>query len=127
LPVGSSVGYKGFCLAFMTEVFSGVLARNGSASHPNKQFSNGALILAIDIERFAPLAAFKSEVSDLAGYIRNTPLAEGFESVMVPGEKETQTREGRTQNGVEIEDETWNQVTALIQEYGVGDKLGKIP
>ena len=127
LPVGGSVGYKGFCLAFMTELFSGILARNGSASHPNKRFSNGVFFLAIDIERFAPLAAFKSEVSDMVGYIKNTPLAEGFESVMAPGEKEAQTRKERVKNGVEIEEETWNQVMALVKEYGVGEKLGKLP
>ncbi len=127
LPVGSSVGYKGFCMAFMTEVFSGVLARNGSPSHPNKHFSNGAFILAIDIERFAPLAAFKSEVSDLVGYIKNTPPAEGFESVLAPGEKESKIRRERVKSGVEIEDETWNQVMALIKDYGVAEKLGKIP
>ena len=29
LPVGGSVGHKGFCLAFMTDLFGGILSRDG--------------------------------------------------------------------------------------------------
>jgi len=28
---------------------------------------------------------------------------------------------------VEIEEETWNQVMDLVREYGIADKLGKLP
>jgi LDH2 family malate/lactate/ureidoglycolate dehydrogenase len=46
---------------------------------------------------------------------------------MYPGEKEAKNRRERGKNGVEIEDETWNQVMDLVKEYGVADKLGKLP
>ncbi|MBM4331142.1 MAG: Ldh family oxidoreductase [Deltaproteobacteria bacterium] len=127
LPVGGSVGHKGFCLAFMTDLFGAIMSRDGFPGSPGKQFSNGSLIVAIDIERFAPLAAAKSEVSKMVDYVKDTPPAEGFEYVMYPGEKEAKNRKERGKNGVEIEDETWNQVMALVQEYGVADKLGKLP
>jgi uncharacterized oxidoreductase len=94
---------------------------------PGKQLSNGSLIVAIDIERFAPLDTIRTKVSKLVDYVKDTPLAEGFESVMYPGEKEAKNRRERGKNGVEIEDETWNQVMDLVKEYGVADKLGKLP
>jgi LDH2 family malate/lactate/ureidoglycolate dehydrogenase len=84
------------------------------------------MILAIDVERFAPLAAAKSNVSKLVSYVKDTPLAQGFEHVLYPGEKEVKTRKER-KSGVAIEDDTWNQVMALVKEYGVGDKVGRLP
>ncbi len=126
LPVGGSVGHKGFCLAFMTELFSAILSRGGFAGSPGKQFSNNSLILVIDIERFTPLAGAKADASKLVNSVKDTPLAKGFDSIMYPGEKEAKSQKGRAQNGVEIEDETWSQVMALVKEYGVGEKLGKL-
>ena len=79
--------------------------------------------MAIDIERFAPLAVVRSEVSKMVDYVKDTPPAEGFEYVMYPGEKEAKSRKERGQNGVEIEDETWNQVMALVKEHGVANEL----
>lgn len=127
LPVGGSVGHKGYCLAFMTDLFGGILSRDGFPGSPGKQFSNGSLIVAIDIERFAPLAVVRSEVSKMVDYVKDTPPAEGFEYVMYPGEKEAKNRRERGKNGVELEDETWNQVMALVKEYGVANELGKLP
>ena len=124
LPIGGSVGHKGFCLAFMTDLFGGILSRDGFPGSPGKQFSNSSLIVAMDIERFAPLAVVKSEVSKMVDYVKGTPPAEGFEYVMYPGEKEAKNRSERGKNGVEIEDETWNQVLALAKEYGVANELG---
>jgi uncharacterized oxidoreductase len=111
----------------MTDLFGGILSRDGFPGAPGKQFSNGSLIVAIDIERFAPLAAVRSEVSKMVDYLKDTPPAEGIECVMYPGEKEANNRKERGKSGVEIEDETWNQVMALVEEYSVGDKLGKLP
>jgi LDH2 family malate/lactate/ureidoglycolate dehydrogenase len=127
LPVGGSVGHKGFCLAFMTDLFGGILSLDGTPANPGKQFSNGSLIVVIDIERFAPLAAVRSEVSKMVDYVKDAPLAEGFEQIMYPGEKEAKNRKERGQKGVEIEEETWNQVVALVKEYGVAEKIGKLP
>ena len=128
LPVGSSVGHKGYCLAFMTELFGSLLSRDGFPPRPgDQQVSNSSLFLALDIEQFAPLAEVKSEVSMMVNYVKETPLAEGFDQILYPGEKEARSREGRRKSGVEIEDDTWNQVMGLVKEYNIGDKLGRLP
>ncbi|NWF57581.1 MAG: Ldh family oxidoreductase [Syntrophaceae bacterium] len=128
LPVGGSVGHKGYCLAFMTELFGSLLSRDGFPPRPgDKQMSNSSLFLALDIERFGPLAAVKSEVSMMANYAKETPPADGFDQVLFPGEKEAKSRRERSKTGVEIEDETWNQVMALVKEYRIGEKLGQLP
>jgi LDH2 family malate/lactate/ureidoglycolate dehydrogenase len=83
--------------------------------------------VAIDIDWFAPLAEARSQASKMVNYVKDTPPAEGFEYVMYPGEKEARNRRERGKKGVEIEDETWNQVMALVEEYGVAGKLGQLP
>jgi len=128
LPVGGSVGHKGYCLAFMTDLFGSLLSRDGFPPKPgDQQLSNSSLFLALDIERFAPLAAVKSEVSMMVNYVKETPPAEGFDQILYPGEKEAKSRKERGKSGVEIEDDTWNQVMGLVKEYNLGDKLGKLP
>jgi uncharacterized oxidoreductase len=127
LPLGNSVGHKGFCLGFMADVFGGILSGDHFLGSPGNQLSNASLIVAIDIERFGPLAAMRSKVSQAVKHVKDTPPAEGFEQVLFPGEKEVKSRKERGKKGVEIEEETWDQVMALVQEYGIADKLGKLP
>jgi LDH2 family malate/lactate/ureidoglycolate dehydrogenase len=63
----------------------------------------------------------------MVDFIKDTPLAQGFEQVLYPGEKEVKNRGERLKTGVEIEDETWDQVMALVKTHGVEGKIGKIP
>lgn len=123
LPLGGSVGHKGYCLAFMTDLLASLLSGNGFPGKPNKQFSNGSLILAIDIEKFVPLPRAREEASLMANFVKDTPLAAGFEQVFYPGEKEAKNRERRRQTGVEIEEETWKQIKTLLKEYGLSERF----
>ncbi len=123
LPLGGSVGHKGYCLAFMTDLLASVLSVNGFPGRPNKQFSNGSLIIAIDIEKFIPLTTAQTEASLMANFIKDTPIAEGFAQVFYPGEKEAISRDVRRKKGIEIEEETWKQIKNLAQQYGVSEIL----
>jgi LDH2 family malate/lactate/ureidoglycolate dehydrogenase len=127
LPVGGSVGHKGFCLAFMTDVFGGILSGDHFLGDPGDQLSNASLILVMDVKRFAPLSVAKNKISKLVNYVKDTPLAEGSPSVLYPGEKEALSRKERAGKGVDIEDDTWNQVMGLVKEYGLTDRLGPLP
>jgi uncharacterized oxidoreductase len=82
----------GYTLAFMADAFGGILSRGSFSGSPGEYFSNNSLIVAIDIERFAPLETAKAEVSRMAKHMKETPLAEGFQRILYPGEKEVKTR-----------------------------------
>jgi uncharacterized oxidoreductase len=132
-PFGGQVGHKGYCLAFMTEVFSGILTRDGYAHGGISDFqagssiSNGTFIIVINIEAFAPVDSVKEEVGELAQYMKATPLAPGFKEVLYPGEKEIKATRERLRTGVDIPDATWKQVRALIDEYGLAETLSPLP
>jgi len=63
----------------------------------------------------------------MVNYVKETPPVEGFDQILYPGEKEAKSRKERSKSGVEIEDDTWNQVMDLVKEYKIGDKLGRLP
>ena len=127
LPLGGSEGHKGYTLAFMADVFGGILSRGGFPGSPGECFSNNSLIVAIDVERFAPLETVKAEVSRMAKHMKETPLAEGSQGILYPGEKEIRTRLERRAKGADIEKATWDQVMTLIREYALEDTVGPLP
>jgi uncharacterized oxidoreductase len=132
-PFGGEVGHKGYCLAYMTEVFGGILTRDGYAHGGESDFqggssiSNGTTIVVINVESIAPLGVFKEEVGNLSAYMKDTPLAPGFDEILYPGEKETKTTKGRLETGIDIPDATWDQISSFIDECGIREELVPLP
>jgi uncharacterized oxidoreductase len=71
------------------------------------------------VEAFRPLHEFKKEVGNFARYLKATPPAKGSSGVFYPGEVEYFREQERRQKGIEIEDATWDKLTALARQYGV--------
>lgn len=128
---GGRVGYKGFGLAFFVEILAGILARNGYSRDTGstdpmssiEYYSNGFFIIAINCESFLPLETLKREISDLTAWIKTSPLAEGFDEILYPGELEARRRKERLANGIPLDDTTWDEIKQLVDEYNVGTSL----
>ncbi|HSD50890.1 MAG TPA: Ldh family oxidoreductase, partial [Candidatus Methylomirabilis sp.] len=115
LPAG---GHKGYCLALMIEVLSGIVARGGySTEHPGP-IHNGVFMVVVDIARFVPAAAFRAQVDDLVRYLKTCPTVPGTERILTPGEPELLTETERRRSGIFVEDETWGQIEAVARELG---------
>jgi uncharacterized oxidoreductase len=119
LPLGGSSGHKGYGLALVVEILSGILARAGYARPGAHRFSNGTFIIAIDIGAFVDPAQFRAEVEDLLRYLKSAPTAPGVEAIWYPGEPEALEQERRERDGIPLEDETWRQILALARELGI--------
>ena len=124
LPVGADQGHKGSGLSFMVEVFSGILTGLGFGIDPDAPHNDGCFIAVFNVEAFRPLAEFKREVSEFAQFIKDTPPAKGFEEVMYPGEIEWRNEIQRRREGIYVEDDTWNQISALIKEHHLEQVIG---
>ena len=125
LPVGADQGHKGFGLSFMVEMFSGILTGLGFGIDPQARHNDGCFIAVFNVEAFRPLAEFKKEVREFAEYIKDTPAATGFDEVMYPGEPEWRTEQRRRVEGIYVEDDTWEQISALIQEHKLEGAIGR--
>jgi LDH2 family malate/lactate/ureidoglycolate dehydrogenase len=123
LPLGGTEGYKGYGLAAMVEIFSGLLTGLGFGIDPQGRHNDGCFIAVFNVAAFRDLATFKREVGEFAAYLKATPPAQGFERVYYPGEIEFERERERRASGIPVEDATWEVLRKLAAEYGVSDRL----
>ncbi len=120
-PLGGAQGFKGYGLAAMVEIFSGLLTGLGFGVEPTGKHNDGVFMAVFNVAAFRPLDQFKQEVTEFAEYLKATPTAAGFEEVLYPGEIEHQRELKRSVDGIDVEDATWNKLAALAQKYGVSE------
>ena len=125
LPVGADQGHKGYGLSFMVEVFSGMLTGLGFGLDPQARHNDGVFISVFNVEHFRPLDEFKREVKEFAEFVKTSPPAAGFDEVLYPGEPEYRTEQVRRRDGIFVEDETWEPISALMQELNVEAAMGQ--
>ena len=114
MPVGGDQGHKGYGLSFMVEMFSGLLTGLGFGIDPQARHNDGVFISVFNVEFFRPLADFKREMKEFVEFIKTSPPVEGVSEVLYPGEIEYNTERRRRAEGIYIEDETWNKITAIV-------------
>lgn len=119
LPMGGDAGHKGFGLAMVVEILGGILARAGYAGSGAQRFSNGTFIVVIDINAFVDPQEFRREIDALLAYVKSAPKAPGVEAIFYPGEPEALEQKRREQEGIPIEEETWQQITVLAESLGI--------
>ena len=124
LPLGGPEGHKGYGLSVMIEIFSGILTGLGFGHDPSGRHNDGCFMAAFNVEAFRPLEEFKREVTELAAYLTSTPPAVGFDRVYYPGEPEHLRTQKLLNEGINVEETTWEKLKALAEEYGVATKLG---
>ncbi|KUO51041.1 MAG: hypothetical protein APF76_16225 [Desulfitibacter sp. BRH_c19] len=118
--------HKGYALAFMFDVLSGVLSgaaygKNvGSFVPPDfsKPLNMGHFIMAIDIEKFTSINEFINRLKDYVSQIKSSKKAVGCESILVPGDIEEKRYIENKAKGIVLGDET---VRVLIE---LGEKVG---
>ena len=124
LPLGGPEGgYKGTGLAVMVEILCGLLTGLGFGVEPTGRHNDGCFMACFKVDAFRPLGEFKKEVGEFVRYLKETPPAEGSSGVLYPGEIEHRREQDRRQNGIEVEDSTWDKIKSLAQDYGLARQL----
>jgi uncharacterized oxidoreductase len=124
LPVGGvSGGHKGYSLSVMVALYGALLGQLAAPETEEEDRWSGSSIIVIDVAGMSPIDGVRSQVRNMTRYLKDTPTMEGFSEVLYPGEIEANTRRERLASGVDIEQATWDQVTELMEEYGVAGEL----
>ena len=123
LPLGGPEGHKGYGLSVMIEILSGVLTGLGFGHDPSGRHNDGCFMAAVSVEAFRPLEEFKEQVTELAGYLKSSAPAAGFDQVYYPGEPEHLRAQRLLQEGIFVEDATWERLGSLADEYGLRETL----
>lgn len=124
LPFG---GYKGYGLALMVECFGAALSgasmtREASAwcSGADDTRDVGQFFMAIDISRFEEVARYNKRVETMIDELKASKLAQGFDRIYYPGEKELVLRAERLASGeLEVDDATLATIAETEKELGI--------
>ncbi len=103
----------------LVELMGGILSGSAPSCLPGYDSGNGTVLLAIDMERFLPAAAFLDQVEAFCGVIHAAPPAPGFDEVLMPGELESRSRLRRSQEGVPVPAPTYQAIMDIASELGL--------
>lgn len=119
-------GHKGYALALVVDVLSGVLTGAGFGPAVGELYGHAAtpqdvghLIGAIDVARFIPLEQFLDRAETMAAALRSAPRGEGVAQVFVPGDIEATKVAQRTREGIPVAEPIRQQFVELGRRLGV--------
>jgi LDH2 family malate/lactate/ureidoglycolate dehydrogenase len=127
LPIA---GPKGYGLALMVDVLSGVLtgsffADKISSVHEEEEGIPrvGHFVQAINIGSFMAVEEFKNRMDELMQKIRESPFAEGVNKIYLPGEIESDKHKERLELGIPLSEVGRQQLIGLAKELGMKSEL----
>ena len=127
LPLGE---HKGYGLAMVCEFFGGMLTGGGTLQPENQNSdttTNNMLTILMDPNRFVQSSYMKHEVDAMIAYAKASPAVDPNQPVLVAGEPERLKRSAMLQNGIDIEENTWEALIAAAETVGLSrQKIAQI-
>ena len=118
LPLGGmQFGHKGHGLAMMIEMIVGPMALAGCTGGAG---GGGIMIMAINIESFMDLDAYKEEIEKHVAYVGSARPLPGFDKIYAPGEIEEANRRKNLNEGIYIPEPTWKTIAETAADLGIG-------
>lgn len=118
LPLGGPLGFKGYGMSVMIDVFGGMLSGSGICRDDLPRGANGVWMYFVDVNQFLDRAEFDALVERYVESIRSTKKQPGVTEILLPGEIELRREKDRLEKGVEVPDETWRQINELATRIG---------
>lgn len=118
LPLGGMMGFKGFGMSVMIDVFGGMLSGSGVCRTDLPKGANGVWMYFVDIDQFMDRAEFDALVEKYVDNIKSCKKQSGVTEILMPGEIEQRRQTQRQADGVPVPDETWRQISALANRLG---------
>ena len=122
LPIG---GHKGYGIALMMDVLSGVLSGSGFGTGvvgpfvPEGSSGAGQLVMALHVPAFRPMPEFCGDMERLIGQIKSSPLAPGNDEILYPGEPEARAEDIARREGIALPAETVAELDTGARELEV--------
>jgi LDH2 family malate/lactate/ureidoglycolate dehydrogenase len=118
-------GHKGYAIALMLDVLSGVLtgsAFGAAVAGPyqvERRSGCGHLFLALDVAAFGDPDGFTRRMEQLVAEVKAVPLAPGFDEVLFPGELEARAARRHLEQGLSLPGQTLEDLRRLAASTGV--------
>ena len=116
--------YKGYGLSLFTDVLTGVITGGGFGLAPFADRNIAKLdvahtFIAIDIEWFMPLAAFKARIDAFIAEIKSSAPRPGVEEIFVPGEIDHRREMGYRRDGAQLDAGVIERFRSLADALGI--------
>lgn len=131
LPLGGKGeelgGHKGYGLALMVDILSGVLGGAGYADRVSPKGERGGMkpgnvghfFGALLVEGFRPLEEFKAAMDDLIRSLKGSAKAEGESRIYIHGEKEWEMEEERRKRGIPLHPRVVTMMEEIAEELNL--------
>lgn len=131
LPLGGAGeefgGHKGYGLALLVDILSGVLSGAGYANNIYPKDADGKPLPAnvghffgaLQVDGFRPPDEFKATMDDIIQRLRNSPKAEDHDRIYIHGEKEFEMEEEQLANGIPLHPKVVAALKQIGQDLGV--------
>ena len=123
-------GHKGYGLALSVALLTGLLAGGafdtditypyGDVSIPG---NNSFLMIALRVDQLVPLEEYARRMDEVIRLIRSTPTVEGVDRVLLPGQREHETAEERSNAGIPLSSALVEELRGLAASVGVAVEL----
>jgi LDH2 family malate/lactate/ureidoglycolate dehydrogenase len=119
-------GPKGYALAMMVDILSGVLSGSGYGRNVHSMYKDlqhpaevGHFFLCVNIEAFMPKDIFYQRIDGMIREIKNSTKRQGVDEIRIPGEKKERTREEREENGISLDNDVLEEMKNLAVENSI--------
>ena len=83
---------------------------------PHRQ---NAILIALDVAAFRPLDDYRRDIGELTAMLRAQPLQDGFDEVLMPGERGARCAAERRAKGIPLPAALWSELGAIARALGV--------
>jgi hydroxycarboxylate dehydrogenase B len=107
--------HKGYGMAVACELLGGALTGSGTWHRPAdtaRAVVNGMLTILIDPEKLGTRESLEREALAFVDWVKQGPAAPGSDGVRIAGDPEREARAKREQDGIAIDDTTWDEIVA---------------
>lgn len=119
-------GHKGYALALLVELLSGVLSGAAIGPEIGSMYKNldrkqdvGHFFCLLDIEAFLDRAEFIRRIDATIDKLKAGRKLAGVNEILVPGERSTRTAAENERLGVPIGAETWKEIESWCAKFNV--------
>jgi LDH2 family malate/lactate/ureidoglycolate dehydrogenase len=121
-----AAGHKGYGLALVIDMLTGVLAGGGFGSAVRGLYADTSVpnncahfFLALDLAHFGDVDGFLARAAELADQIHRSPTAPGVERTLLPGQLEAERRQTALTSGVRVDATVLDALEATARSLGV--------
>ncbi|QVQ53041.1 Ldh family oxidoreductase [Spiractinospora alimapuensis] len=113
--------HKGYGLALVVDLLTSVLGGGAPGIDVKRLDQDGPVdashtCIALDVSAFGDPTGFADRIEALAATMRATPLADGAERVLLPGEREAEVARRRDEHGIDYPDDIFAALERLAAD-----------